>query len=174
MIATAAYYRAEKRGFADGDPVKDWLEAEKEIEASLNRLDEADSSKHEHAAYRRMRTEFKKILAGAQDTINAETISQALDRSSRELKELGKFLPATVDRAGKRLKHEVAAAADKMSPRWDAISERGHGLFAIWKDKSGQFVNQAQTALSSWVSRHRAKNGNDKNKDGANENDVQS
>ena len=27
MIETAAYYQAEKRGFSDGDPVKDWLEA---------------------------------------------------------------------------------------------------------------------------------------------------
>ena len=34
MIETAAYYRAEQRGFFDGDPVKDWLEAEKEIETS--------------------------------------------------------------------------------------------------------------------------------------------
>ena len=30
-IATAAYYRAEKRGFNGGDPVQDWLEAEMEI-----------------------------------------------------------------------------------------------------------------------------------------------
>lgn len=31
MIATAAYYRAEKRGFVGGDPVQDWLEAEAEF-----------------------------------------------------------------------------------------------------------------------------------------------
>ena len=31
-IAQAAYFRAEKRGFSDGDPVADWLEAEREIE----------------------------------------------------------------------------------------------------------------------------------------------
>ncbi|MBW2584915.1 MAG: DUF2934 domain-containing protein, partial [Deltaproteobacteria bacterium] len=112
MTETAAYYRAEKRGFSGGDPVKDWLEAEGEIEASFKHPDEADSS--------RMRAEFKKILAGAQDTINADTIRQAFDRSGRELKELGKFVPATVDRAGKRLKAEVAAAVEKMGPRWEA------------------------------------------------------
>ena len=35
MIAEAAYYRAEHRGFSDSDPEHDWWEAEKEIEAML-------------------------------------------------------------------------------------------------------------------------------------------
>jgi hypothetical protein len=113
----------------------------------------------ERAAYQRMRNEFKKILASAQDTINANTISQAFERSGRELKSLGKFVPATVDRAGKRLKQEVAAAVGKMGPRWDAVSEKSQGLFEIWKGKGGQFVNQAHTALNSWVSRYRDQNG---------------
>lgn len=30
-IAEAAYFRAEKRGFAPGYEIEDWLEAEKEI-----------------------------------------------------------------------------------------------------------------------------------------------
>lgn len=33
MIAEAAYYRAEKRGFAPGAELDDWLAAEREIEA---------------------------------------------------------------------------------------------------------------------------------------------
>lgn len=35
MIAEAAYYRAEKRGFAPGDELGDWLQAEAEIESLL-------------------------------------------------------------------------------------------------------------------------------------------
>jgi len=31
-IATAAYYRAEKRGFNGGDEIQDWLEAESELD----------------------------------------------------------------------------------------------------------------------------------------------
>lgn len=31
-IATAAYYRAEHRGFSIGDEIQDWLEAEAEID----------------------------------------------------------------------------------------------------------------------------------------------
>jgi hypothetical protein len=36
MIAEAAYYRAEQRGFQGGDPVQDWIEAETEVERSLS------------------------------------------------------------------------------------------------------------------------------------------
>lgn len=35
MIAEAAYHRAARRGFAGGDPDRDWYEAEAEIEALL-------------------------------------------------------------------------------------------------------------------------------------------
>lgn len=31
LVAKNAYYRAEKRGFADGYELEDWLEAEQEI-----------------------------------------------------------------------------------------------------------------------------------------------
>jgi len=32
MIATAAYYLAEKRGFNGGDEIQNWLEAESELD----------------------------------------------------------------------------------------------------------------------------------------------
>jgi hypothetical protein len=35
LIAEAAYYKAESRGFAGGDAERDWLEAESEIDALL-------------------------------------------------------------------------------------------------------------------------------------------
>jgi hypothetical protein len=35
LIAEAAYYRAERRGFAPGHEVEDWLDAEREIDAQL-------------------------------------------------------------------------------------------------------------------------------------------
>jgi hypothetical protein len=40
MIAKAAYFRAEQRQFADGDPVIDWIEAEKEVGAQLDAANE--------------------------------------------------------------------------------------------------------------------------------------
>ena len=35
MIEEAAYFRAQHRGFSDGDAVTDWLEAEEEIDTKL-------------------------------------------------------------------------------------------------------------------------------------------
>jgi hypothetical protein len=35
MIRDAAYFRAERRGFTEGDPSRDWLEAELEIDRML-------------------------------------------------------------------------------------------------------------------------------------------
>jgi hypothetical protein len=35
MIAKAAYYRAERRGFAAGHEAEDWLAAESEVDAAL-------------------------------------------------------------------------------------------------------------------------------------------
>ena len=37
LIAKAAYYRAEKRGFAPGHETEDWLAAETEVDAKLLR-----------------------------------------------------------------------------------------------------------------------------------------
>jgi predicted nucleic acid-binding Zn-ribbon protein len=39
MIAEAAYFRAERRGFSGGDAVRDWCEAEAEIDARLKRIE---------------------------------------------------------------------------------------------------------------------------------------
>lgn len=40
MIAEAAYFRAEQRGFAPGDELADWLAAELDIDALLQSYDE--------------------------------------------------------------------------------------------------------------------------------------
>ena len=37
MIAMAAYYHAERRGFAPGYEMEDWCEAEAEIDRQLGR-----------------------------------------------------------------------------------------------------------------------------------------
>jgi len=41
MIAEAAYFRAQRRGFQDGDPIDDWLAAEAEVEHALAALQDS-------------------------------------------------------------------------------------------------------------------------------------
>jgi Protein of unknown function (DUF2934) len=38
LVAITAYYRAERRGFAPGGEVEDWLDAEREVAARLHEL----------------------------------------------------------------------------------------------------------------------------------------
>lgn len=38
MIAEAAYYRAEQRGFVPGNEMSDWLQAEADVEALLGNI----------------------------------------------------------------------------------------------------------------------------------------
>jgi uncharacterized coiled-coil DUF342 family protein len=40
MIAEAAYFRAERRGFNGGDAVRDWCEAEAEVDTRLRQLED--------------------------------------------------------------------------------------------------------------------------------------
>jgi hypothetical protein len=155
MIAEAAYFRAEREGFRGNDPMQDWLSAEAEIEKYLKLSREAEPRQHESAAYNRMRVEMKKILAGTQDTVSADTIRHAIEKVNRELKEMGEFVPETIDKASKTLKREIAAAAESMGSGWETFSEKSLELFAVWKDRSANFLNQASRALNDWVSRHR-------------------
>ena len=41
MIAEAAYFRAERRGFSGGDSVGDWIEAEAEVDERLRQIEAA-------------------------------------------------------------------------------------------------------------------------------------
>jgi len=43
MVATAAYYRAEARGFTEGSPEDDWYEAEAELRSQLAREEGTES-----------------------------------------------------------------------------------------------------------------------------------
>lgn len=43
VIAEAAYFRAQARGFAPGHELEDWVEAEREVDAMLGREDSADA-----------------------------------------------------------------------------------------------------------------------------------
>ena len=43
LIAEAAYYRAEQRGFAPGGEMEDWLQAETQIRISSRRSGDLDS-----------------------------------------------------------------------------------------------------------------------------------
>ena len=75
LIADAAYFKAQKRGFEGGDPVEDWLAAEREIDAKF--------SVEEHS--RRATAKFYENLA-------EETCSRELERTFEQTLPLGEWL----------------------------------------------------------------------------------
>jgi len=148
MIAEVAYFRAMQRGFDNGNPLDDWVSAEREI----NRLlPTADQQKQERAAYETLRQQVTNRLAEVRDSLNADTIHQALERSVTHLRQLGEYTSETVEKVRGTVEKELAVAAQKIGPRWQAFSEKTADLFHIWRDRSQQFLSSATKAASDWL-----------------------
>jgi hypothetical protein len=101
MIAEAAYFRAERRGFNGGDTVRDWCEAEAEIDARLRRL--ADGRLVERIE--EVLESAGKMLAGVRRKV-ARLSSEARGEWERDL-----------DR--------VAALRDTLTPKLAELKEQG-------------------------------------------------
>ncbi len=148
MIAEAAYFRAMQRGFNGGNSLDDWLAAEREI----NRLlPTPQQQKEELAAYDKLRQAVRKILAEARGTVNVETVRQAFDRATDELKKTGEYTAETVSKIAASLRKDMASAAQKMGPKWEAFTEKSADLFTVWRDRGSQFLAQAAGAVGDWL-----------------------
>jgi hypothetical protein len=148
MIAEAAYFRAMQRGFNGGSSLDDWLAAEREI----NRLlPSPQQQKQERAAYDKLRAGVTKVLAEARDTVNAETLKQAFERATAELKKTGEYTADTVSKISTSLRKDMTSAAMKMGPKWEAFSEKSSDLFEVWRDRSSMFLAGAADAMADWL-----------------------
>lgn len=126
MIAEAAYYRAEGRGFTDGDPFLDWLDAEREIDALLNvpkaerwvkQLESQLSSGRDRLTMLRTKLAGKGKTARAELKKDLEKLDEKLDRFEAKLKELRE--------RGEKVTQRARQQAEKA---WDEISELTHRL----------------------------------------------
>lgn len=148
MIEEAAYYRALKRGFDGGDPVEDWLAAEREI----NRLlPSPQQQKRELAAYQQLRQAVQEILGEARETLNAETIRQALDKAVAQLKQIGEYTADTVDKVAASVEKDMANAAQAIGQKLETFSGKTADLFQVWRDRGNKFLTTAATALGDWL-----------------------
>jgi Zinc-ribbon containing domain/Protein of unknown function (DUF2934) len=148
MIEEAAYYRAQQRGFDGGDPVEDWLAAEREINRMLP---SPQQQKRELAAYQQLRQSVEKILGDTRETLNAETIRQALDKSVAQLKQLGEYTADTIDKVAASVEKDMANAAQAVGQKLEAFSGKTADLFQVWRDRGSQFLTAASTALGDWL-----------------------
>jgi hypothetical protein len=158
MIEEAAYFRAERHGFTGGNAAEDWLAAEREI-AELLGEKTAREKKKDLAAYQKMRQEVMRILRNAKAPVSADTIRNAVDKASSELRDLGEYSSAAVNKATDAVKREIASTGERLGSKWGSLSGRSADLFEVWRDKGSDFLEQASTAVSEWLKQIRAKKG---------------
>ncbi len=139
MIAEAAYYRAECRGFQCGDPVAGWLEAEAEIEAMLRGASEPDKEKIGKAALE-------------------EKLETQLDEWDKKLDSLMK----QTKRAKADLRHDLEAQLEalraKRAAAQDKLQELRQRSDSAWEDlKEGaeKAWDEMQKAIDSIAARFR-------------------
>lgn len=125
MIAEAAWNRAVARGFANGDAVRDWLEAEREVDARLNgndgswlaRLDDRLATVRQEFKALKKKAGPRAKAAREEWKKNVEKLDQRLDRFEDHMEELRE--------RGEKATRKARARADKL---WEEISELRHRL----------------------------------------------
>jgi hypothetical protein len=120
MIAEAAYYKAERRGFAGGDALRDWYEAEVEIDARLRALEDGQlverieevlqSAAKRLAAARRKVARLKSDARGEweRDLERLAVLRDTLKPKLVELKEHG-------ERAGRKVREQAENMRDELA-----------------------------------------------------------
>ena len=120
MIAEAAYYRAERRGFNGGDAVRDWCEAEAEIDARLRELEEGElvermeqllaSAGKRLAAARRKVASMSSEARGAweRDVDQLATLRDTLKPKLVELRTQGEQAGRRLREQAEGIRHEIA------------------------------------------------------------------
>ncbi len=155
IIAEAAYFRAERRGFRGGDPLEDWLAAEAEVERMLDTG--RGQREEELSAYKKVYGRVRHRLEKAQGRIHAETLKKALEHATAEVKEAGEHAASTVNKVARAVRKDMASAADRLGPRWEQLSEKTSGVFAVWRDRSTKFLEQAAEGTRDWLKGMRGK-----------------
>jgi len=148
LIAEAAYLRAQSRNFRGGDPVDDWLVAEREIN---RQLPSPQQQKKELAAYRKLRTSVGKLLADAKETLSADTIRQTLDDARTQLRQLGDYTADTVEKAIVSVEKEMLSTGRRAGAQLENLAGQSADLFAVWRDRGTTFLGRAATAVRDWA-----------------------
>jgi chromosome segregation ATPase len=126
MIAEAAYYRAERRGFADGDALRDWYEAAAEVDARLRRLQEerlvqrvaevvaAASSKLTALRRKVARVSSEARNEWQKDVDRLATLRDALEPKLTELRERGEQASQSLRAEAEKIRAEAAALMQRL------------------------------------------------------------
>lgn len=126
MIAEAAYFRAQRRGFSPSDSVADWIEAEAEVDERLRRSEQADLLECVEegiaTATKRlssMKRQASTVAAGARarlqrDVAELGELRDALRAKAKELRAEGARAGELAVHQAERAWHELADAMRRL------------------------------------------------------------
>jgi hypothetical protein len=129
MIAEAAYFKAERRGFNGGDAVRDWCEAEAEIDARLlqvgdgqlvERIEEAlESAARRLAAVRRKVARLSSETRGewARDLDRLAALRDTLKPKLAELKTQGERAGRIAREQAEKIRDEIAEVLQRLEAK---------------------------------------------------------
>jgi len=99
------------------------------------------ATEEELAAYEKLRQQVSKTFGELRDKINGTNISQAIDKATTELKEMGGHSMEAIGKASEALKKDIATTTEHIKPRVDQATEGARKQFDHWSDKGGALWN---------------------------------
>jgi flagellar biosynthesis/type III secretory pathway chaperone len=127
MIAEAAYFLAERRGFNGGDSVADWIEAEAEVDERLRRIDAAsvlesltDGVESATKKLAEMKRKASTLASGARVQVNRDLdrlgeLRDSLRVKVKELRAQGEHAGDVAVQQAERVWQELADAMRRLS-----------------------------------------------------------
>jgi hypothetical protein len=121
MIAQAAYFRAQQRGFAGGDPVADWIGAEAEVDGRLRQIEGVHVLERLEAG---LATATKTLAAWKRKTSTLASGAKAeAERDVEALSGLRESLRAKVKELRAQSAQAGQSAVRQAEQVWDDLSE---------------------------------------------------
>jgi hypothetical protein len=129
MVAEAAYFRAERRGFNGGDTVRDWCEAEAEVDARLRQVEEGQLVERIEevvtAASKKLATVRRKVVGLSadargewqKDIDKLAKLRDALVAELAELREQGEQAGHTLRVGAEKIRAEVAEVVNRLGAK---------------------------------------------------------
>ena len=124
MIAEAAYFRAERRGFSGGDPIADWLEAEAEVDTNLARHAVLDALDARLALANERLQALRKRFAGMKSDVRDELAEDLakLQKLRDSFHNKVEVIRAQGEHAGEKARQRAERAKQQAEKAWEQIS----------------------------------------------------
>jgi hypothetical protein len=131
-----------------------------EIDEKPNQEPSGQSSSPDQdlAVYEKLRQRVSKGLGELYD-INADSISQSMDKAVAELREMGGYSKEAITRALAMLKKDIASTGAYVKPKLDEVSEDAKNRFDSWRDKGGALWREMSQEGEYLMSLSRDKGG---------------